>query len=92
MSGAIPHRFEINADPALGLVISGQIVDEVRIPNPITYESSVLILLQRIYWKGLYVAVHVMHTLQTFVNENDNKLVNLFNFYSRLVLKIFILY
>jgi len=39
--GAIPHTFGINTDPALVQVISGQTIDEIRISNPITYESSV---------------------------------------------------
>ena len=43
--GAIPHTFGINTDPALVQVISGQTIDEIKISNPITYESSVLILL-----------------------------------------------
>ena len=43
--GAILHTFGINTDPALVQVISGQTIDEIKISNPITYESSVLILL-----------------------------------------------
>ena len=43
--GAIPHTFGINTDPALVQVISCQAIDEIKISNPITYESSVLILL-----------------------------------------------
>jgi len=31
---------------------------------------------QRYFWKGLYVAVHVMPTLQTYVNENGNNVGN----------------
>ena len=31
---------------------------------------------QRFFWKGLYVAVHVMPTLQTYVNENGNNVGN----------------
>jgi len=31
---------------------------------------------QRYFWKGLYVAVHVMPAWQTFVNENGNKVGN----------------
>ncbi len=48
--GAIPHTFGINTDPALVQVISGQTIDEIKISNSITYESSVLILLI----KGFY--------------------------------------
>lgn len=43
--GVIPHTFGINTDPALLQVISGQAIDEIKPSNPITYESSVLILL-----------------------------------------------
>ena len=43
--GAIPHTFGINTEPALVQVISGQTIDEIKISNPITNESSVLILL-----------------------------------------------
>ena len=43
--GAIPHTFGINTDHALVQVISGQTIDEIKILNPITYESSVSILL-----------------------------------------------
>jgi len=43
--GAIPLTFGINTDPALVQVISGQTIDEIKISNSITYESSVLILL-----------------------------------------------
>ena len=31
--GAIPHTFGINTDPALDQVISGQTIDEIKIPN-----------------------------------------------------------
>ncbi len=31
---------------------------------------------QRFFWKGLYVAVHVMPTLKTYVNENGNNVGN----------------
>jgi len=37
---------------------------------------------QRFFWKGLYVAVHVMPTLQTFVNENGNKVDNGFHIFN----------
>lgn len=43
--GAIPHTFGINTDPALVQVISDQTIDEIKISNSITYESSVLLLL-----------------------------------------------
>ncbi len=31
---------------------------------------------QRYFWKGLYLAVHVMPTLQTYLNENGNNVGN----------------
>ena len=34
--GAIPITFGINTDPALVQVISGQTIDEIKIPNLIT--------------------------------------------------------
>lgn len=37
---------------------------------------------QRFFWKGLYAAVHVMPTLQTFVNENGNHLGNGFQIFN----------
>ena len=43
--GAIPHIFGINTDPALVQVIGGQTIDEIKVSNSITYESSILILL-----------------------------------------------
>ncbi len=35
--GAIPHTFGINTDPALVQVISGQTIDEIKIPLGIYY-------------------------------------------------------
>ncbi|RAW02074.1 hypothetical protein [Pseudochryseolinea flava] len=37
---------------------------------------------QRYFWKGLYAALHVMPTLQTFVNENGNKIDNGFQIFN----------
>ena len=50
--GAIPLTFGINTNPALVQVISGQTIDEIKISNSITYESSVLILLNGFFGKG----------------------------------------
>jgi len=50
LMGAIPHTFGINTGPALVQVISDQTIDEIKISNSISYESSVLILLI----KGFY--------------------------------------
>ena len=55
--GAIPHTFEINTNPALVQFISSQTIDEIKISNPITYESSVLILLIKVFLEGLYAGL-----------------------------------
>ncbi len=36
-------------------------------------EYGIALAYQKFFWKGLYTALHVMPTLQTFVNENGNK-------------------
>ncbi|MBA3901036.1 MAG: hypothetical protein H0X62_12650 [Bacteroidetes bacterium] len=36
-------------------------------------EYGIALAYQRYFWKGLYAAIHVMPMLQTFVNENGNK-------------------
>ena len=48
--GAIPHTFDINTNPALVQFISSQTIDEIKISYPITYESSVLILLIKVFF------------------------------------------
>lgn len=37
---------------------------------------------QRFFWKGLYIAVHVMPMWQTFVNDNGNKIDNGFHIFN----------
>jgi len=39
-------------------------------------DYGVGIAYQRYFWKGLYVAVHVMPTLQTYINENGKNVGN----------------
>jgi hypothetical protein len=39
-------------------------------------DYGIAIAYQRFLWKGLYLAVHVMPTMQTFVDENGDKLDN----------------
>jgi len=36
-------------------------------------DYGIALAYQRFFWKGLYLAVHVMPAWQTFVNENGNK-------------------
>jgi hypothetical protein len=45
-------------------------------------EYGVALAYQRYFWKGLYAAVHVMPTWQTFVNENGNKVDNGFQIFN----------
>ena len=63
--GAISHTSGIDTNPALVQVISGQSIDEIKISNLITYESSVLLLLI----KSFYAAIHIMPARQISVNE-----------------------
>ena len=49
---AISYTFDINTAPTLVQVISGQTIDEIKISNPIIYESSVLILLIKGFLEG----------------------------------------
>jgi len=47
-------------------------------------DYGIALAYQRFFWKGLYVAVHVMPMWQTFVNDNGNKVNNgflIFNSY-----------
>lgn len=44
-------------------------------------EFGVALAYQRYLWKGLYVAMHAMPTLQKFVNENGNKVDNGFQLF-----------
>ncbi len=44
-------------------------------------EYGIALAYQRFVWKGLYVALHVMPTLQKFVDENGNKLDNGFQLF-----------
>ena len=39
-------------------------------------DYGIAVAYQRFFWKGLYVAVHVMPTRQKFVNENGNNVGN----------------
>ncbi|MEX0966616.1 MAG: hypothetical protein WD077_05225 [Bacteroidia bacterium] len=45
-------------------------------------EYGIAVAYQRFFWKGFYVAVHVMPTLQIFVNENGNKVDNGFHIFN----------
>lgn len=37
---------------------------------------------QHFWWKGLYTSIHVMSAWQSFVNDNDNKIDNGFQFFN----------
>lgn len=45
-------------------------------------EYGFAIAYQRFLWKGLYAAVHVMNTWQTFVNDDGNKIDNGFQIFN----------
>ncbi|WP_128543219.1 hypothetical protein [Larkinella soli] len=45
-------------------------------------EYGFAIAYQRFWWKGLYTAVHIMPTWQTFVNKNGNKIDNGFQVFN----------
>jgi hypothetical protein len=44
-------------------------------------EYGIALAYQRFFWKGLYTAIHVMPTLQTFVDENGIKVGNGFQLF-----------
>lgn len=45
-------------------------------------EYGIALAYQRFFWKGLYAALHVMPTLQTFMDENGNKVDNGFQIFN----------
>ncbi|NOT94252.1 hypothetical protein [Ferruginibacter sp.] len=67
------HAWPLGINPFLNKKSYGK--PEEKFPGYIR-EYGIGLAYQRFFWKGLYVAVHVMPMWQTFKNENGNKVGN----------------